>query len=234
MEKDKKKCVECGKDTSVMFEILDIPLCRKCQKNNEKYKMITKTRAMAEYRLKKDELFKLKHIEVKNPHYASAAPMILFLKSQVEEIALEKWGDWETIKQEIAKRQSIGEKIRKSKEEAKKKREEMLIKALNKKGLDLRNDSMLCRNYINGRTLCTLDEVVQIMERAYERHTKTPYDSLWKKYHKEIEEDAEIAFGYFENWTDAWDQTIGMWRRRILKEAYATAGIEIDIDDGDE
>ena len=93
-----------------MFEILDIPLCRKCQKNNEKYRMITKTRAMSEYCVKEDELFKLNHIEVNNPHYSSASPMILFLKSQVEEIAMERWGDSDHIEQEIDRRKKIGER----------------------------------------------------------------------------------------------------------------------------
>lgn len=71
--------------------ILEIPLCAKCQRNNSaKYQYITKTRAMGEYRLKPSELAELGVHKVDNPYYKKAAPMQLYLLSQVENQAKRK------------------------------------------------------------------------------------------------------------------------------------------------
>jgi len=50
---------------------------------------------MGEYRLKLSDLAKLRVHEVDNPYYKKAAPMQLYLLSQVEEIAKRKWGNLE-------------------------------------------------------------------------------------------------------------------------------------------
>jgi hypothetical protein len=70
-------------------------LCADCHKKDEKYGYITKTRALQEYRLKRGELSHLRVYEVANPHYKKAAPMQLYLHSQVREMAKMKWGSSE-------------------------------------------------------------------------------------------------------------------------------------------
>jgi len=73
--------------------ILDIPLCAKCQRNDpDKYQYITKTRAIDHYRLKTSDLAMLGVHEVDNPHYKKAAPMQLYLLTQVKQVARDKWG----------------------------------------------------------------------------------------------------------------------------------------------
>ncbi len=68
-------------------------MCSKCQRQHQdKYRYITKTRALGEYRLKLNDLEHLGVHEVDNPYYKKAAPMQLYLLSQVEELSNKKWG----------------------------------------------------------------------------------------------------------------------------------------------
>lgn len=89
----KLPCVECGKLTSRKHPILDTPLCRPCHTaRQDKYTYITKTRAMQEFRLKLGDLQNLRYHSVDNPHYKTAAPMQLYLRSQIQELSEVKWG----------------------------------------------------------------------------------------------------------------------------------------------
>src|SRR3990167_9268543 len=94
MPRTTSPCTECGKHTSAIFPLLDIPLCRRCQTvHPDKYALITKTRAVQEYRLKEIDLITIEHIEMKNPHWKTGPrPMQLFLHMQVQELATRKWG----------------------------------------------------------------------------------------------------------------------------------------------
>lgn len=87
------KCADCGKRTERVHPILDIPLCQKCQKRDQaKYAYVTKTRAMSDFRLKPADLAQLGVHEVDNPHYKKAAPMQLYLLTQVRELSRQRWG----------------------------------------------------------------------------------------------------------------------------------------------
>lgn len=90
----KVPCAECGKKTTGRHPILEVPLCRDCRFGNpDKYGFVTKTRAVRDYRLKTDELYKLKFLEEKNPHWRSGPhPMHLFLHPQVKDLSKQKWG----------------------------------------------------------------------------------------------------------------------------------------------
>jgi hypothetical protein len=89
----RQPCTECGKITEAWHPILKIYLCRACQSSMpQKYRLITKMRAIGDYRLSVDDLYKLEYIAARNPHYSTAAPMQLFLQPQVEQLASGKWG----------------------------------------------------------------------------------------------------------------------------------------------
>ena len=89
----KYPCIECLKPTARFHPILDKSLCQSCQrKNPDKYQYISKTRAMQEFRLKINDLAKLRFHEVDNPHYKIAAPMQLFLLAPIQELSENKWG----------------------------------------------------------------------------------------------------------------------------------------------
>lgn len=89
----KCSCTHCGKRTVRIHPILDIALCANCQRQRpEIYQYITKTRATEVYRLRSSDLNTLRAHEVDNPHYKKAAPMQLYLLTQIKSIALSKYG----------------------------------------------------------------------------------------------------------------------------------------------
>ena len=90
---DKYPCTHCNKFTRRLHPILKIPLCSQCQRQHpEIYQYITKTRASELYRLKTSDLSSLGVHKVDNPHYKNAAPMQLYILSQIKELALSKYG----------------------------------------------------------------------------------------------------------------------------------------------
>lgn len=94
--KTKQPCIECRKATSRMHPILQLPLCQSCQRERvDKYRYITKTRALQEYRLRPYDLSSLGCHEVDNPYYKKAAPMQLYLLNEIEELSKKKWGSTE-------------------------------------------------------------------------------------------------------------------------------------------
>jgi len=91
--KPKPRCSDCGRVTQRSHPILDVSLCRDCQHADpKKYGFITKTRALQEYRLTKEDLAKLGVFERDNPHYKVAAPMQLYLHRQIRDLAGAKYG----------------------------------------------------------------------------------------------------------------------------------------------
>ncbi len=82
-EEGKVPCIACGEKTRFIHEILKAAVCDKCRKNNERFKLITKSRAKDEFGLTDSELSVLQTIEAQNPHYRSASPMILVLRQEV-------------------------------------------------------------------------------------------------------------------------------------------------------
>ncbi len=86
-------CTHCGKPTLRVHPILDIPLCALCQRQRpEEYQYITKTRAQDTYRVRPRHLRSLRAYMVDNPHYSKAAPMQLYLVSQIKALAREIYG----------------------------------------------------------------------------------------------------------------------------------------------
>lgn len=116
LEFDRPICINCtaqfGK--SWLFETFDYKVCDDCkskasEKDEDEFKLITKTEAMKEYLLKECDLDKreppLKYISKKNPHNVNWGEMKLYLRLQVEERALEVWGSKEKIEEETQKRE---------------------------------------------------------------------------------------------------------------------------------
>lgn len=104
MANPKAPCSECRKATTRKHPILNTYLCSNCQRQHQnKYRYITKTRAISEYRLKSADLESLGVHEVDNPYYKKAAPMQLYLFNQVEELSKEKWGSPEPYTVELVK-----------------------------------------------------------------------------------------------------------------------------------
>lgn len=118
-KEENKVCRECG-SLEIDWkweEIFGCAVCNACKdKVPDKYSLLTKTEARADYlltdpELKDEEL--LPHLEKPNPHKASFHNMMLYLRYQVEEYAFsKKWGSAEALDEEFAKRET-GKKQRK-------------------------------------------------------------------------------------------------------------------------
>lgn len=117
-----KKCREC-KTLEIDWawdEMLHCQVCHSCKdKFPDKYSLLTKSEAREDYLLTDPELKDtelLPHLEKPNPHKASFAPMMLYVRYQVEDYAFseQKWGSAEALDAEFERRK-IEAKDRKEK-----------------------------------------------------------------------------------------------------------------------
>ncbi|PMD17788.1 DNA repair protein [Hyaloscypha hepaticicola] len=133
-ERDKsKKCRECGSlEIDWQWEeVFKCAVCSRCkEKFPDRYSLLTKTEAKDDYlltdpELKDEEL--LPHLNKPNPHKSHWHDMMLFLRYQVEEYAInKKWGseekmDAENNRREEAKKKRKEDKFKSKLEELKKK-----------------------------------------------------------------------------------------------------------------
>ncbi|KID73918.1 DNA repair protein rad14 [Metarhizium brunneum] len=112
-EEKRKKCREC-KSLEIDFvweEVFHICVCNKCkEKYPEKYSLLTKTECKEDYLLTDPELRDpelLPHLSKPNPHKSHWHDMMLFLRFQVEEYAVNtKWGSAEKLDAEYERREA--------------------------------------------------------------------------------------------------------------------------------
>lgn len=106
------KCFECESleiDANLYSNFWQTRVCRRCAKEKpEKYALLTKTECREDYLLTESELKDtdlLPRIEKPNPHGYSR--MQLFLRFQVEKIAITKWGSLENLDKEWERREEM-------------------------------------------------------------------------------------------------------------------------------
>jgi hypothetical protein len=153
-------------------------VCDECLRSKKEFRLMTKTEAVKHYRLKPADLEELECEEKRNPKYRSAAPMRLYLRSDLRHLANEVHGSKDARLALQSKLEDRKAKMRRNKEASKQQRREELIQELAKHGLELRQDSSLCAAYIekgktvqgqklvllDGRTM-TLDQVAWVMKQ---------------------------------------------------------------------
>lgn len=107
---DAPKCFECG-TAELDFRLYNwfkTRVCKKCRNNNpDKYSLLTKTECKDDYLLTDPELRdedEMPHIEKPNPHKQTYNNMMLYMRYQVEEFALRKWGSLEALDAEYERR----------------------------------------------------------------------------------------------------------------------------------
>ncbi len=84
------ECTECKALGARLIFALDIRLCKAC-KTLFKYRLISKTRALKDYMLKKNDLEGLEYIEVGNPLYRGQSNMQLYKENQIINIFINKY-----------------------------------------------------------------------------------------------------------------------------------------------
>jgi len=109
----RKKCRECNslEIDFVWEEVFHLCVCGKCkEKFPEKYSLLTKTECKEDYLLTDPELRDpelLPHLSKPNPHKSHWHDMMLFLRCQVEEYAVNtKWGSAEALDAEYERRET--------------------------------------------------------------------------------------------------------------------------------
>lgn len=117
---DQPTCLECQENfsDSFLFRTFDLSVCDKCKDTEKdgKHELITKTDAKNTFLLKDVDIDKrepvLKFIIRKNPHNARWGDMKLFLRSQIEDRALEVWGSEEALEKQHELRDEKKEKTK--------------------------------------------------------------------------------------------------------------------------
>jgi hypothetical protein len=166
--KIKKPCVECG-HKGTYFTKLDIIICSKC-KTLDEYRLITKTNAKKIYLLDDDDLDEL------DCYYAQAGYCVAtyFTKKNIIDLACDKYGVESAelddhlkkiVDKKMKEKNQRKKLIREKKLTQENKRKEKLTDALNEKKLVLRNDSMLCNEFIKGSKEHSLEYIVETMCR---------------------------------------------------------------------
>lgn len=183
-----KSCFFCLKTTSSVHPLYQTLVCPDCRKL-EAHRAICKSDAIRRYHLNTDDLIHLPSVAVRNPYGSHHPDMTLFLERDVIQYTLQN-------QSVIDKRLELKAQKLNRKEELRLKRKNSLIRALEKKGLVLRNDSRLCEAYIQGKKRLqnmslTLNFIVHqmcIMKYLYEY---TPYQTLVEQEVKNIAEEYE-------------------------------------------
>lgn len=162
---------------------------------------------MHEYALKRKEVDQLPYVEAANPYYRSAAPMKLYLLSDVVKVAGNR--DVTAIR---LKRQEATEKRRQTLAGQKLQRRIELVTALANVGLVLRGDSELCSTYINGTSPGKEFGVEMIVnEMAFMRYLHEYTD-----YPTRVEQEATFLSDWYGGYYP------GIWKEAaaIAKTAY--------------
>ena len=160
-------CEECNDYLGKKQTIINKILCNACKELN-KYIVITKTNAKKNYLFKDEDLLNLTSYEANSSYGLSTYYTIEDLDIK----ACEKYGVYkDNIKEFLSKLHD--EKKNKSKERKEKmlitkenkikKRREKLISELSKVKLELRNDSVLCKQYIDGNSKYDLEDIIERM-----------------------------------------------------------------------
>jgi hypothetical protein len=198
----KSNCIECMNKCNY-YERLEKYVCIKCR-NLDTYMLITRTKTKEIYMLKDDELTNLTYY-IGRTRYGEAR---YYIKADIEKYLCVKYNITYNIPNtdlysEIDRLKKNKEETRKEKYEKalerrnikKEARKNKLITELSKYKLRLRNDSMLCKQYIEGNCEYSLKDVVQRMcemKYLYEYcHMKESYSVAYE------EQQEELRAGYF-------------------------------------
>lgn len=111
IEKEDYKCESCGTNCEIDINYLyyfKVPVCYPCRKENiERYSLLTKTECRADYLLTEGELRDSNQLPTwikPNPHKKSYSNMILYMRGQIEQFAINKWGSLDNLDKEFDRR----------------------------------------------------------------------------------------------------------------------------------
>eukprot|EP00158_Paraphelidium_tribonemae_P007583 Partr_v1_DN28292_c2_g1_i1_m75973 putative DNA repair protein len=112
------RCTDC--DAPVIntqyLSVYSVSICNQCINGlPDKYSLLTKTECRSDYLLTDEELESLPYMERTNPLKSTYSRMKLFLRSRVEEFALQKWKSWEELDAEFERRCAVKQEAKEKK-----------------------------------------------------------------------------------------------------------------------
>lgn len=110
---------------------------------------LTATGARERFLLTDRDLADLPAMLKRNPYFSSAAPMRLIRVSDLREAAERKYGGIQFLDAQKRKRSDRAERTVRAASEARQKRRQVLVYALEERGCELRGDSRLCATYLH-------------------------------------------------------------------------------------
>ncbi|TGZ82944.1 DNA repair protein [Ascodesmis nigricans] len=121
LPEEQKLCWECG-SPEIDWKWREVFACRVCEKckreRPEKYSLLTKTECREDYMLTEPELKDkelLPYMEQPNPHKSTWSNMMLYMRYQVEAVAIKKWGSLEAMDAEYQRRTEVQKKRKEQK-----------------------------------------------------------------------------------------------------------------------
>ena len=196
----------------------------------EEPKKITKTDALQKYLLREKDLLGL-NPEVKSvKKYGRIIIMRLYLEDDVLARSINRWGSEDNLQREKEKRQKSKKERFEQKQNAIKiirdKRYLELSSALEKVGLQFRNDSKLCNGYINGslESNWTMAEIVEMCELMNWLHTCTDYQKRLDAFFASYKRKREIRYADYhihdnqQEEKEYIESQIEIIREKIIKE----------------
>jgi len=186
-----KRCYLCHAETRTYSDLAYVPLCAGCR-GQPPFETISPTMAQKVYHLKYEDLAGLHRITYNNQLWRRQL-CELFLRSDVEARAYEHYGSREAWLAADAKSQARkaklaeGRVVRAAERAAKQavaeqRRRAELTAALAAKGLELRSDSKLCDEYIEGECEYSLTEIVHIMFQMKVLYEECDFQAEWNDY----------------------------------------------------
>jgi len=160
---------------------------------NNKNKMITATDCKKEWYLNDNDLLNLNVISTYNKKYKKM--MRLYYKNEIIEYVLIKYGGSKKFYEFINNKINNKNKRFLNKADKINKRKELLIEKLKEHNLTLRNDSVVCDDYING-IRDDINEVVMTMVEMNYYMTKTNYKSIMNELMNDLKKDIRNNYGY--------------------------------------
>ena len=208
-----KICVLCGQD------IDSAEGCSLCSKQR-----ISVTHAKSQFSLNDNDLSRFGFLCVENPHYANAAPMRLY---RVEDVQLAYRRKHRMPYEAFLERKKEKRRLAAERKQIKMtSRTEMLEDALAAKGLELRDDSQRCDDFIRGSNKLSLEEVVDVMMDMHLGHIhgrlSSMQDSAYEGLIASLDGERLPKYLFDEEWSDAKDNALdqSLQNVRDMEEEY--------------
>jgi len=160
------------------YKFAPVFVCEAC-KQKEDYVLITATDATKQFKVNRQLLQGLPDVPFRT-RWGTIGCM--YRKKDVERVSFSVHGGEEGLQKVREKRKERAEKIVATKKRKLEVRRKELVAALQERGLELRSDSNLCEQYINGEIEIPVGEVVNTMEKNHILYEKLNFQSLWDKY----------------------------------------------------